>query len=94
MLHVLCLVGQSCPSLCNPMDHSLPGSSLHGDSPGKITGMGCHALLQQIFPTQRLNPGVPHCKWILYHLSHQGSPIYYMEIDADFEFGRTSVRYC
>ena len=38
------------------MDCGLPGSSVHGDSPGKNTGMGCHALLQGIFPTQGLNP--------------------------------------
>ena len=36
--------------------------------------MGLHALLLEIFPTQGSNPGVPHCRWILYHLSHQGSP--------------------
>ena len=36
--------------------------------------MGCHALLQGIFPTQGSNPGLPHCRWILYRLSHQGSP--------------------
>ena len=35
--------------------------------------MGCHSLLQGIFPTQGLNLGLPHCRWILYHLSHQGS---------------------
>ena len=49
---VLCLVTQSCLTLCEPMDCSLPGSSVHGDSPGKNTGMGCHVLLQGIFPTQ------------------------------------------
>jgi len=38
------------------MDCSLPGSSVHGDSPGKNIGMGCHALLQGIFHTQGLNP--------------------------------------
>ena len=48
----------------------LPGSSVHGDSPGKNTGVGCHALLQGIFPTQGSNPGLPHCNQILYHLSH------------------------
>ena len=36
--------------------------------------MGCHALPQGIFPTQGWNPGLPHCRQILYHLSHQGSP--------------------
>ena len=43
------------------------------DSPGKNTGMGYHFLLQEIFPTQVSNLGLPHCKQTLYHLSHQGS---------------------
>ena len=72
---VLCLVTQSCPTLCNLMDCSPPGSSVHGDSPGKNTGVGCNALLQGTFPTQGLNPGLPHCRWIRYQLSYQGSPI-------------------
>ena len=46
------LIAQSCPTLCDPMDCSPPGSSVYGDSPGKNTGVGCHALLQGIFPTQ------------------------------------------
>ena len=71
---VWCSVIQSRPTLCNPMDCSQPGSFVHGDSPGKNTGVGYHALLQGIFPTQGLNSGLPHCEWILYHLSHQGSP--------------------
>ena len=58
---------------CNPIDCSLPGSSVM-DSSGKNTGMVCHFLLQYIFPTQGSNPSLPHCKWILYHLTHQGSP--------------------
>ena len=61
-------------TLCNPMACSLPGSSVHRYSPGKCTGVGCRALLQGIFPTQGLNPGVRHCRQILYRLSHQGSP--------------------
>ena len=56
-------VTQSRPTLCNPMDCSLPGSSIHPwDFPGKSTGVGCHFLLQRIFPTQGSNPGLPHCK--------------------------------
>ena len=51
-MHVLCLVAQSCLTLCNPVNCSPPGSSVHGDSPGKNTGVGCHALLQGIFLTQ------------------------------------------
>ena len=69
---VLYLVVQSCLTLCDPMDCSLPGSS--GDSPGKNTGVGCHALLHGIFPTQGSKPSLPHCRRILYSLSHQGSP--------------------
>ena len=56
------------------MKCSPPGSSVHGDSPGKNTGVSCHALLQEIFPIQGSNPGLLHCRWILYCLSHQGSP--------------------
>ena len=45
-----CLVTQSCLTLCHPVDCSPPSSSVHGDSPGKNTGVGCHALLHGIFP--------------------------------------------
>ena len=69
----MCLVAQSCLTLCNPMAYSPPGSSVYGDSPGKNTGVGCHALLQRILPTQGLNLGLPHCRQILYYLNHQGS---------------------
>ena len=51
----------------------LPGSSVDGDSPGRNTRVGCHALLQGIFSTQEWNPGLPHCRLTLYHLSHQGN---------------------
>ena len=54
---------QSCLTLCDPVDCSPPGSSVHGDSLGKDTAGGCHVLLQGIFPTQGLNP------WLL-HLLH------------------------
>ena len=46
------------PTLCDPMDYSPPGSSVYGDSPGKNTGVGCHALLQGIFQTQGSNPSL------------------------------------
>ena len=57
----------SCIGLCDPMDP--PGSSVHGDSPGKNTPGGCHALLQGIFPTHGLNLSLLwllHCRQILY----------------------------
>ena len=75
LLLFVVLVAQSSPTLCDPMDCSLPGSSVHGYSPGKNTGVGCHALLQGIFPTQGWNPCVLHCRQILYRLSHQGRSV-------------------
>ena len=60
----LCLEAQLCPTLCSPTDCSLPGSSFHGDSPGENTGVGCHALLQGVFPPQGSNPGLSHCRQI------------------------------
>ena len=47
----MCLVAQSCLISCDPVYCSLPGSSVHGDSSGKNTGVGCHFLLQGIFLT-------------------------------------------
>ena len=64
----------SCVLLCDPMDCNPPGSSVHGDSPGRNTGVGCQALLQRIFQTQGINPGLRHCRQILDCLSYQGSP--------------------
>ena len=77
---IMCSVTQLCLTLCDPMDCSPPGSSVHGDSSGKNTGVGCHALLQGLFATQRSNPGLPPGRWILYHLSHRGSPFSYTYI--------------
>ena len=70
----LCLIAESCPTPCDPMDCSPQGSSIYGVSPTKNIGVDCHGLLQGIFPPQGSNPGLPHCRRILYHLSHQGSP--------------------
>ena len=66
---VLCFVAQSCLTVCNP-----PGSSVHGEGPGKNTGVGSHSLLQGIYLTQVSNPGFLHCRQIIYHLSRQGLP--------------------
>ena len=55
-------VTQSCPTLCDPMN-----------SPGQNTGVDSHSLFQGFFPIWRSNPGLPHCRPILYQLSHQGS---------------------
>ena len=55
-----------------PPDGLLP-SRFCGDSSHKNTGVGCHGLLHVIFPTQGWNPDLPHCRYILYHLNHQGN---------------------
>ena len=63
------------PSLCNPMDCSLSGSSVHEIFPGKNTGVGSLSLLQGIFPTQGLNPRLPPSPALQADsllLSHQG----------------------
>ena len=62
---------QSCLTLCDPMDCSLPGFSVHGDSPGKNTGVGCHFLLQGVFLTQELNP----CLFSLLHWQAGSLPL-------------------
>ena len=79
---VLCLVAQSCPTLCDPMDSSPPGSSVRGDSPGKNTEVGSLSLLQGIFPTQGSNPGLPHCRWI--PSEPPGKPVKNTKLDKIF----------
>ena len=60
-------VAQLCPALYDLMDYS------PWNSPGQQAGVGSLFLLQGIFPTQRSNLGLLHCRWILYQLSHKGS---------------------
>ena len=55
-LYVLCLVAEQCPTLCDPMECSPPGSSVHGVSPGKNTGVGCHALPPGDLPSPETEP--------------------------------------
>ena len=64
-----------CLTLCDPMDCTPPAFCCPRDFPGKNTGVGCHFLLQGIFPTQGSSPGLLHYRQILYHLSHQRSPL-------------------
>ena len=62
-------VTQSCLTLCGPMDYKSPWNS-----PGQNTRVDSLSLLRGIFPTQGSNPGLPHCRRILYQLSHKESP--------------------
>ena len=69
---------QSCPTLCDPMDCSPPGSSVHGDSAGRNSGVGCHALLQGIFLTQGSNLRLLcllHCRQIVFTAELQRKPL-------------------
>ena len=82
----LCLVTKLYLTLCDPMDCSLPGSSIHGIFPGKNTGEGCHFLLHGIFPSQGLNLGLLHCRWVLYRAT-RGNPtilyrLYFMNLST------------
>ena len=86
MCCVLCLVAQACQTLCDPIDSNSPGYSVHRDSPGQNTGVGCQALLHEIFLIQGLNPGLPHCRWVLYCLRHHGSPIITILIRLNISF--------
>ena len=67
--------GCECES-CSVVSNSLRPHRLYSpwNSPDQNTGVGSLSLLQGIFPTQGSNPGLPHCRWILYQLSHKGSP--------------------
>ena len=75
---LMCLVTQSCPTLCDPVDCSLAGSYVHGIFQARILEQGCHFPPPGYLPS----PGIKvseslcllHCRWILYPLSHQGSP--------------------
>ena len=70
---VLCLVSHWCSTLWDPMDYSPPGSSVHGDSLARI--LEWVAMSSSRGSSQpRDQTGLPHCRRILYHLSHQGSP--------------------
>ena len=106
-----CMHAQSLQTLCDPVDCSPPGSSVHGILQARVlewitmpsskgssqprdrtllsyiswtrqnTGVGSLSLLQQIFPTQRSNPGLLHCGWILHQLNHKCGPLNW-QVDA------------
>ena len=81
-------VAQPFPTLCDPMDYTYSP----WNSPGQNTGMGSLSLLQGIFPTQGLNPGLPYWRWILYQLSHKGSPRILEWVAFPFSSGSSKPR--
>ena len=66
-------VAQLCPTLCDPMDCSLPGASVHGIFQAIVLEWITISFSRGTFPIQGSNPGLPHCGQTLYCLSHQGS---------------------
>ena len=73
-MHVCMLSRFSCVWLWDTVDCSLPGSSVQGILQARILEWVAMPSSQGIFPTQGSNPGLLHCRWILYHLSHQENP--------------------
>ena len=76
------------------MSDSLQPHGLYSpwDSPGQNTGVGSLSLLQGVFPTQGSNPGLPHCSWIPYQLSHKGSPRMLEWVTYPFSRGSSQPR--
>ena len=75
----LCVAFQTEQSLTHAQLFAAPWTVAHPNPlswnfPGKDTGVGCHFLLHGLFPTQGLNPGLLHCRRMLYRLSYEGSP--------------------
>ena len=87
----VCSLAQSCLTLCDPMDHSLLGSSVHGIFSGKNTGVCCHFLLQRIFPIQGSNPSL----LCLLHWQADSLPLCYLgSPPGDIRIHITDSRCC
>ena len=79
---------------CSVMSNSVGSHGLYcpWNSPGQNTGVGSGSLLQRIFPTQGSNPGLSHCRQILYQLSHKGSPAVLEWVAYPFSRGSSQPR--
>ena len=79
---------------CSVMSDSLWHHGLYSpwNSPGQNTGVGSRCLLQGIFPTKESDPGLPHCRWVLYQLSHKGSPRILEWVADPFSSGSSQPR--
>ena len=80
-------VAQLCLTLCDPMDYIF-----QDNAPGQDAGVDSLSLFQGIFPTQGLNPGLPHCRRFLYQLSHEGSPRILEWVAYPFSSGSSQPR--
>ena len=90
------LVTHSCPTLCDPVGCSSPGSFVHEDSPGKNIGVGCRALLQGIFLTQGSNLCFLHYRGTLYHSATGEAQIeqHFLENHQEYEFSDYELNMC
>ena len=86
------LVSQSCPALCNPLDCKPPGSSVHGILQARILEWISRSSSRGSF--QRLNPDLLHCRWILYPLSHLGSPHSFVHPSKSFDLYTKKDKFC
>ena len=88
------LLFQNYSESCSVVSNSLRPHELYSpwNSPGQNTGVGSLSLLQGIFPTQGSNPGLPHCRQILYQLSHKGSPRILEWVAYSFSSGSSQPR--
>ena len=86
-LSLCVLVAKSCLTLAIPWTAACQ-LLCPWNSPGKSTGVGCHFLLQGIFLSQGSNPGLLHCRQMLYPLSHQGIPILYSNVSMSVLFSQ------
>ena len=93
-LNKMCCAGPMAQSWPTLRPHGLQpiGSSVHWRSPGRNTRVSCHALSQGILPTEGLNPGLPHCRWVLYHLRHHRSPRILEWVACSFSRGSSQPR--
>ena len=89
------LVAKSCLKLCDPIDCSPPGSSVHGISPDKNTGAGCHFLLQRIFPTQGSNSHLLHWQVDSFTSEPPGKSLHKIRCreEATFWLSQSSLRH-
>ena len=85
-MKVKVLVAQLCLTLCDPVDCSQPGFSVHSIFQARILEWVAISFSRGIFPTQGSNPGLPHCRQIIYHLSHQGYPISIPDLNEQLVF--------
>ena len=81
---------------CSIVSDSLQPHGLYSpwNSPGQNTGVGSCSLLQEIFSTQGSNPCLPHCRWILYHLSHRDAQREFPQLETRCPSSALTVLHC